>query len=495
MSLSRGSRAGALALAAVFAALPGGARPQPDVERLVAAIAGQTPLDVDLRSLTDEIGGRATGSDANVRAVEWGVARFKAAGVDAHSEPFTMPERWLEKDATARVTGDVSFTPRVAAMPFAAATGPDGVRAPLVDGGAGGEADFARLGAAARGAFVVIETGELVDLDGLFREYIEGHAAEERAAAAGVAGVVFMSSRPRNLLYRHNADSDTPARRPMVIMEREAAGRVLRLLRQGKKLELTLVLDLERGAAYEARNVIGEIRGAERPDEVVILGAHLDSWDLGTGALDNGCNVALLIDVARQMRALGRPPRRTVRFALWNGEEQGLHGSWGYVKARRAEMEKHVLAASFDIGSGRITGFFTAGRPEIGAFVDRALVPVQSLGPFQQVPAAILGTDHYDFMMEGVATLVANQEPANYGPNYHARSDTFDKVDLLQLRKNAAIAAAVAWAFANEDVTWKRHGAAEVARLVETAGLKPQMESMGLWLPWVRGERGLRPKP
>lgn len=491
--MPRGARVPALAFAAFVFVAGGAAGPRSEAERLVAALNGPTPLEADLRSLTDEIGGRATGSDANVRSVEWGLARFRAAGVDARSEPFTMPERWLEKDATARVSGDVAFVPRVAAMPFSAGTAPEGVRAPLVDGGPGGDADFARLGTTARGAFVVVETGELMDIEGLFREYVEGHAAEERAAAAGAAGVVFMSSRPRNLLYRHNASDQKPARRPMVVMEREAASRVLRLLRAGRRLDLTLVLDLERGAAYEARNVIGEIRGSERPDEVVIVGAHLDSWDLGTGALDNGCNVAMLIDVARQMHALGKAPRRTVRFALWNGEEQGLHGSWGYVKAHRTELDKHVLAASFDIGSGRITGFFTGGRPEIGAFVDRALAPVSTLGPFQQVPAAILGTDHYDFMMEGVATVVANQDPANYGPNYHARSDTFDKVDLPQVRKNAAIAAAVTWAFANDEITWRRHGAAEVALLVETAGLRPQMESMGLWEPWVRGQRGRRP--
>jgi Zn-dependent M28 family amino/carboxypeptidase len=182
-----------------------------------------------------------------------------------------------------------------------------------------------------------------------------------------------------------------------------------------------------------------------------------------------------------------------VRFALWNGEEQGLHGSWGYVKAHRAELDRHVMAASFDIGSGRITGFFTGGRPEVGTFLEDALVLLGDLGPFEHVPAAILGTDHYDFMMEGVATVVANQEPATYGPNYHARSDTYDKVDLVQVRKNAVIAAAATWAFADDDIPWRRHDAAGVARLVEQAGLRPQMEAMGLWEPWQRGERGRRP--
>jgi hypothetical protein len=465
-----------------------------EVGRLVAALLGPTPLEDDLRALTDEVGGRPTGSAANARAVEWGIQRFRAAGVEAVAEPFTMPALWLERSATARVGGDVTFEARVAAMPFSAATGPEGVTAPLVDGGAGSDEGFSRLGPATRGAFVLVDTAELVDLAGLFREYAEATRIERRAVAAGAAGVVLTSSRPRNLLYRHNSTLEGADQRPMLVMEREAAQRAQRLLRAGRKLTLTARLDLERGGPYEARNVVAQVRGTERPDEVVLVGAHLDSWDLGTGALDNGCNVALVIDLARQITALGLKPRRTIRFALWNGEEQGMLGSWGYVKRHAAELDRHVLAAAVDIGSGRINGFFTGGRPEIVPVVERALAPVAGLGPFAEFDVPIVGTDNFDFMLEGVANLVANQESANYGPNYHARSDTFDKVDLRQLRLNAAVTAAVVWAFANADVTWSRQSAAEVARLVETTDLKAQMDSMGILGLWERGVRPSRPR-
>ncbi|PYQ54466.1 MAG: peptidase M28 [Acidobacteria bacterium] len=467
------------------------ATPSRDVDRLVAALLGPTPLEDDLRALTDEIGGRPTGSPANARAVEWGLQRFRAAGVEASAEPFTMPALWLERSASARVGGDVAFEARVAAMPFSAATGPEGATAPLLDGGAGSQEDFARLGPAARGAFVLVETAELVDLAGLFREYAEATRIERRAVAAGAAGVVLMSSRPRNLLYRHNSTLAPADQRPMMVMEREAAQRAARLLRAGRTLTLTARLDLERGGPYEARNVVAQVRGTEAPQEVVLVGAHLDSWDLGTGALDNGCNAALVIDLARQIGALGLRPRRTVRFVLWNGEEQGMLGSWGYVQRHAAELDRHVLAAAVDIGSGRINGFFTGGRSEIVPVVDRALAPVASLGPFAEVDAPIVGTDNFDFMLEGVPNLVANQESANYGPNYHARSDTFDKVDLRQLRLNAAVMAAVVWAFASADVAWSRQSPAEVARLVEATDLKAQMDSMGLLGLW---ENGIRPR-
>src|SRR5262249_46195072 len=151
------------------------------------------------------------------------VQRFRAAGVDASAEPFTMPALWLERAASARVGGDASFDARVAAMPFSAATPPDGATAPLLDGGTGGEAGFARLCAPARGAVVLAHTEELLDLDGLFREYAEAARVERRAVAAGAAGVVFMSSRPKNLLYRHNSTLAPAEQRPMMVMEREAA--------------------------------------------------------------------------------------------------------------------------------------------------------------------------------------------------------------------------------------------------------------------------------
>lgn len=464
-----------------------------EVERLVAAVLGPTPLEDDLRELTDGIGGRPTGSAANRAAVDWAAKTLREAGVEVHREPFEMPALWLEKRATSTVAsreGTTAFSPRVAAMTYSVATPPGGLTAPLADAGRGTNEDFRRLGEAARGAFVVVETEELLDVPGLFAEYQEARQIEARAFDAGVAGLIYMGSRPRDVLYRHNASQGPDNTHPLLVMERTAAQRVLRLLRQGQALDITVELELARDGAYTAENVIGEIRGSGAPEEIVVIGAHLDSWGLGTGALDNGCNVAMLIDLARQIRRLGLRPRRTIRFALWNGEEHGLYGSWGYVKSHRNELDRHVLGASYDIGSGRITGFFTGGRTDVVDVVERSLEPVQGLGPFEQVDSPLVGTDNYDFMMEGVANLVANQASANYGPNYHAGTDTFEKVDLRQLRLNAAIAAAVTWGFANLDLSLPRQSREEIERLIEHTDLADQMRMFRLWEPWLAGERG-----
>ena len=115
-------------------------------------------------------------------------------------------------------------------------------------------------------------------------------------------------------------------------------------------------------------------------------------------------------------------------------KEQGLVGSWRYAQQHSDELDQHILAASFDIGSGKITGFFTGGMDGLGSMVDEYLQPVAGLGPFQQVNIPLVGTDNFDFMMEGIPNLIAMQADANYASNYHAASDTFDKVDQQQLK-------------------------------------------------------------
>ncbi len=148
------------------------------------------------------------------------------------------------------------------------------------------------------------------------------------------------------------------------------------------------------------------------------------------------------------------------------------------------------MACTIDIGSCRITGFFTNGGAEWIEPVEQALKPVAGLGPFQHINAPIVGTDNYDFMMEGIANLVGNHDPYNYAPNYHAESDTYDKVDLRQLKLNSAIVAALVYGFANTDVTWKRQTRTEIQQLIDTTSLGAEMRSFGLMESWENGTRG-----
>ena len=462
-----------------------------DRDRLVAAMLGPTPLADDLATLSDRIGGRATGSEANRRAVAWAGSRLKDAGVDVRLERFAVSGPWLERSAKAVIAGDgISFSPRIAAMPYSVGTGPGGFSAPIRSVGRGAEADFAAIGASARGAVLLVTQDELQDVDGLFREYNETAAVEQRARAAGVAGVAYMGSRASGLLYRHNVAIGPKNTLPMVVIERDAARRAERLLHAGVALTITLDIGVDTTPA-EAENVIAEIKGSTHPEEIVLMGSHLDSWDLGAGTLDNGANSVLMVDIARQIVRLGLKPSRTIRLVLWNGEELGMQGSFAYVRAHQAELDRHVVAGALDVGCGRINGFFTNGRPELVAAVGRVLEPLAGLGPFTQVDAPLVGTDNFDFMLEGVPNLVANQEPARYGPSYHAANDQLSQCDVNTLRTNGAVIAGVIWGFADDGTArLPRQTRADVEALMAHTDLAEQMKTFNLWDEWAGGTRG-----
>ena len=188
---------------------------------------------------------------------------------------------------------------------------------------------------------------------------------------------------------------------------------------------------------------------ARKPDEVVVLGAHLDSWELGTGALDNGCNVALVIDVLRAIKASGLRPRRTIRFILFSGEEEGLLGSRAYTIAHNSELDNTVAVVVLDEGIGRVTGFSLGGRRDVVNAAATLVAPLKQFDATTLTTDASWGTDNFDFMLQGVPTFVANQQEYNYLLNYHAMSDTFDKVDLGATKKHVAEAAALTFGIAN----------------------------------------------
>ncbi len=278
----------------------------------------------------------------------------------------------------------------------------------------------------------------------------------------------------------------------MAQLAREDGLRLARLFEAGAAPRVTLDVRNRVGGPWEASNVVAEIRGAEKPEEIVLLGAHLDAWDLGTGALDNGVNCALVVDVARAIAA-GPRPRRTIRFVLFTSEETGLLGSLGYVRAHRSELDRHVAVVIHDIGDGKVTGYFTNGRADLDAPVKAILAPVAPRGAGSAKDEAILGTDNFDFLLEGVPNLVANQETTRYLADYHAESDTFDKVDPDLARANAAVAAVAVLAIADTPGRLgPRQTRAEIARILADPKWKldVQMKTYGIWADWESGRRG-----
>jgi carboxypeptidase Q len=461
---------------------------------MIQSALGASPLEENLRYLTDSIGGRVTGSPAAHRAVGWAVEALGHAGVDeVHTEKFTIPAGWSEGHTHIEVISPESFPVRLVSIAWSPATPDGGITADIVDVGAGDDAGFARAGRAVKGAIVLVHSNLLVTWDDLSHEYAVAAGIADRSFHAGAAAILWMSSRPNLLLYRHTvAGVGQIDHIPQAVVAREDAERMARFLAAGQKVRVHFEMPNRVTGPVESENVIAQIRGREKPDEFVLLGAHLDSWDLGTGALDNGCNATMVMDAARVIHASGVIPRRSIRFALFTGEEQGLLGSWDYARAHRPELDRMVAAIVFDAGIGEVTGFSLGGRKDLLPAVREALEPLQSLGVKDFTFDIDTGTDEFDFVLEGVPTLVANQAARNYMINYHAASDTFDKVDIAQLKRQVAISAVTAYALADRDQRiGPRQSRAEIEQNLKADGVEKR--APGKWSLFQKGDRGRQP--
>jgi len=459
-------------------------------QQLIQNLLDETPILENLHELCDVIGGRVTGTEPNERSVKWAVKKFEEIGVDVWTESFEMPRKWAEKSAKATVTGGSNWSPRIACRAFSTGTPKGGLSANLVYVGKGTDMEFEAVGEQVKDQFVLVETPVMDNLTLLFLEYINAIEIESNAKEYGALGVVYMSSREKKLLYRHLTSYGVNNDMPMIVMARDDATRCQRLLQNDNKLNLTLNLDVVDEPAYTAENVIAEIKGSEKPDEIIIMGAHLDSWGLGTGANDNGCNVSMTMDLARQFKKLSIQPKRTIRFILWNGEEQGMFGSMAYTN--KHNMNDIKLTLTVDIGSGNIDGFFTNGRPKLQTQINDFLTPLDSLGPFEHTDAVIVGTDNYDFFAQGVPNLVGKNDVYNYCADYHSESDTYDKVNQQNLKRNTALLGLLTWSFANLDGKWpyKRHKRKKIEKAIEQYELQSGMEALNLWQGWQKGSRG-----
>jgi carboxypeptidase Q len=447
-----------------------------------------------LRELCDRIGGRPTGAPSCERAVDWGVTKFKEAGLDpVRTESFTVPSLWLPESAEASCITPLVFPIRIAATPYSASTPRHHpLEARLVDAGGGNDDDFQKFGELGHGAVALVHSREMKTLDDLDAEYLHNSALIHAAEKAHVAAVLLQSTRLRGLLYRHPVS--LVARQvslPIVIVSREQANRLARLAQQSE-VRVRLNIANKSGGPYEARNVIAEIRGREKPDEIVLIGAHLDSWDLGTGANDNGVNAVTVIELARAIKQLKLAPRRTIRFALFTGEEQGMYGSAGYVKSHAPELDRHVAMVNFDAGSGRTTGFYVNGRSELLKAIDDAFRTVPDFGPKDNPLDAVDAVDSFDFLLSGVPNFVANQDAAPYLPDYHAESDVFDMVDQREAKRNAVIAGVLLWGLAeNPARPATRQTRTEVEKVLKQTKLDDQMKAFGQWDDWLDGKRGV----
>jgi len=263
----------------------------------------------------------------------------------------------------------------------------------------------------------------------------------------GVAAVLRDSNKPHGLLNMTGVGGekfDTGAI-PSAFITGEGYRLLWRMLKHGP---VTVELEISNTIGekpMEVYNTVGEIRGSEKPDEVVIVGAHLDSWDLGTGSTDNGTGSMAVLEAARALAKLGLKPKRTIRFVLFTGEEEGLVGSKRYVEAHKNDLEKISGVLVHDTGTGRVLTLGLHDNYQDREIVDQVLAPLSELKLLEPSMVRTFGTDHASFDDAGVPGFWCIQNMAEYSKTHHSQSDTFDKVWKDDLNQGAQVLAA--WAY------------------------------------------------
>ena len=274
----------------------------------------------------------------------------------------------------------------------------------------------------------------------------------------------------------NNAAYDVAKAPPTVVMRNEDYGRIWRLLADGRSVELEF--DIVNRTYPEGRtsyNVIAEIPGTDKADEVVMLGGHLDSWHAATGATDNAIGCAVMMEAARILDAIGVKPRRTIRVALWSGEEQGLLGSQAYVKEHFGTAEEpkpeHAKFAGYfniDTGTGRARGMTVFGPPAAGAILREALAPFKDLGVLGATTTRSRqrgGTDHTSFNEAGLPGIGMLQDPIEYASyTWHTNLDTYERIVEDDVKKSAIVIAAAVYHLAMRDEQLPRFSTDEMPR-------------------------------
>jgi len=412
------------------------------------------------RQLADTIGPRLTGSDNYVHAVVWAAEQFKSLGLtNVHTEPFTIPATWEpEVAATGRIVEPRLQTLHIYSLGWSPSTPDRGVRGSvaylkqLTPEGVDAEKDKLdnkivlvdrdSLGAEPQFSKILQALDRLRQLHPVAVLLVGGENGTESTTALTFDGAI------------------SPY--PVAQVGLEDVLLMKRMLEKGPvTVEFSYKNRIRKNV--EVNNVIAEIPGSEKPNEVVIVAGHLDSWHPATGAQDNGTGAATVIEVARAVKALGRPPHRTMRFILFGGEEQGILGSTAYVRHHKNEMSSIDAVLISDTGAQTARGWYVMGRND----EQKALADIEplltGLGSDQTTLSVefLFQTDHISFDLLGVPTLVLWNDTDKYFKLHHKASDSFDSVVQAELNQGVATTAVTAYAIADSAQSFAPHDTPE----------------------------------
>ncbi|MEK6324077.1 MAG: M20/M25/M40 family metallo-hydrolase [Acidobacteriota bacterium] len=455
------------------------------IEQASARLAGSILVNgrsMDyLRELTDRFGGRLTGSPAYQRSAEWAADQFRAAGIkNVKLEPFTIPNGWERGWARGRMTSPLDRPIHIESLGWAPSTPPGGVKAEVI---VFGDLDPRKIKAQAdklKGRAVMLDLAT-VFADG-FSAFAKLIVALPVFKEVGTAAIIVSDGERNNVLNAFGfAWGAQTSPLPLAQVGMEDGKLVERLLAKGP-VTIEFAYENRTSGPIQVNNVIAEIPGREKAGEWIIIGAHLDSWDYGTGAQDNGSGCAQVLEAARAIAAIVAP-RRSIRFALWGGEEEGLLGSAAYVKAHKAELGKCVAALNTDNGAGHPKGWKVEGRKDLAdAMMSISNSLLEGLGAGGRSQEMTFDTDHGHFMLEGIPVLDLWVDRSHYGEVHHKSSDTIDKVDAHNLVAGAAVIAVTAYAIAERAEPIAPHiDHKAVGELLKKAKLDEFLKAMGIW--------------
>ena len=450
------------ALAAIATTSAAGAQP---LEPLVATASslGQKALNDPaafdfVQSLATEIGQRLAGTEAHKRAVAWAEARLKAAGFEnVHSEPFTL-RAWIRGAENADIVGPVPQHLAITTLGGSVATDPNGIEAEIAV-----FHTYDELLAAAPGSLtgkIAVVTQHMMRMqDG------SGYGAANRirrsgpseAAKRGAVAYLLRSLGTDNRRLPHTGALDYQDGAPQIpaaALSVPDAEQLDRLAALGPvRIRLLLMPSFQDNAP--SWNVVGEIKGSQRPDEIVLIGGHLDSWDLGTGATDDGAGDAIAFGAARLVAGLPEHPSRTIRVVLYGAEEMDFSGA-AYAKAHEGEVGKIVVAGEADFGARNVLSVQIppgAANSDFGRALQRAITPLGAI--FDSRPAAFGGDDIRLLQKAGVPVVSLRQDGLDYFDTHHTADDTLDKIDPRQLNQAVAIWSVFTYLAAASDVDFR----------------------------------------
>jgi len=426
-----------------------------------AAITDPYALD-ELRHLTDNIGPRISGSPQAQQAVEYVASEMKALGAEVTLEKTSVPHwvRGVETGALTEWKGHAPGTTQkivLTALGGSVATAADGLTAEVAV--VNNWAELKALGpAAVKGRILLFNMKfdkQLAAQEGGIYAY--GDAVQYRAAgpiaggALGAVAVLVRSVGGADYRIPHTGQTNyAPGveKIPAAAITAEDADLLADLTAQGPvKMHLTLTPQtLPDAPSY---NVIADWKGTEHPEQVVVVSGHLDSWDLGTGAIDDGAGVVVSMQAIHLLQKLGIHPRRTVRFAAWMAEEEGSQGAATYMQDHAGDYANHIGAIETDLGAGHPDGVLYAGKPELGEWLQPVANVLEPIGgeTFRSSPET--GEDINGLTEKGVPSFAPSQDGRFYFNYHHTPADTFDKVNPRELGENAAVITVLAYALAD----------------------------------------------